>query len=219
MNWLDLWVHSGSSEALTWTLAHSLWQGALAALILAIVFAVVRSPRVRHSAAVLTLAAIAVAFAATFVYERTVSQVSATPVAIRLPAVPTDAGDGLIAARARDVIHVSAVLPWLAPFWMAGVLVFQIRGLAAWYAGRRLSRRGVCSARPPGSRGSPVSPRASASRGPWPCSKAASLKAPPSSAGCAPRSSCPPDSSQGFLPLSSKRSCCTSSRTSAVTIS
>ena len=41
---------------------------------------------------------------------------------------------------------MSEYLPWLAPFWIAGVLFFQLRGVASWMAARGLRRRGVCAA-------------------------------------------------------------------------
>ncbi|MCX6633235.1 MAG: GWxTD domain-containing protein [Candidatus Solibacter sp.] len=37
-------------------------------------------------------------------------------------------------------------LPWLAPFWIAGVLFCHLRGVASWLAARRLGSRGVCAA-------------------------------------------------------------------------
>ncbi len=38
----------------------------------------------------------------------------------------------------------SRFLPWLAPFWMAGVLILYVRGLVNWVAARRLRHVGVC---------------------------------------------------------------------------
>jgi GWxTD domain-containing protein len=39
-----------------------------------------------------------------------------------------------------------AYLPWLAPLWVAGVLVFQVRALMAWIGAQRLRTTGVCAA-------------------------------------------------------------------------
>ena len=37
-------------------------------------------------------------------------------------------------------------LAWLVPFWMAGVVLFYLRGMTSWLAARRLRRSGVCFA-------------------------------------------------------------------------
>ena len=42
--------------------------------------------------------------------------------------------------------NAEAYLPWLAPFWIAGVLLFHLRSLTGWMAARRLRRTGVCCA-------------------------------------------------------------------------
>jgi GWxTD domain-containing protein len=41
---------------------------------------------------------------------------------------------------------LAALLPWIAPFWAAGVLFFQLRSLGGWIAARRLRFAGVCHA-------------------------------------------------------------------------
>src|SRR5260370_27180356 len=59
---------------------------------------------------------------------------------------PAGLGDGLIVVKAPGRLHASEYLPWLAPFWIAGVLFFQLRGVASWMAARGLRRKGVCAA-------------------------------------------------------------------------
>jgi GWxTD domain-containing protein len=63
---------------------------------------------------------------------------------LALPAVPPDSGSPLAGIPAR--FHVSDYLPWLAPFWIAGVMFFHLRGVASWLFARRLGRKGVCAA-------------------------------------------------------------------------
>src|ERR1035437_3695837 len=58
---------------------------------------------------------------------------------------PPDLGDGSIVATVPARFRAVEYLPWLAPFWIAGVLFFQLRGVASWLAARRLGRRGVCA--------------------------------------------------------------------------
>jgi len=52
--------------------------------------------------------------------------------------VPLNSGPTL--RRASDF------LPWLVPFWIAGVLLFHLRILACWSTAQRLRRAGVCCA-------------------------------------------------------------------------
>ena len=59
---------------------------------------------------------------------------------------PPGLGDGSIVAEVQAQFHAVDYLPWLAPFWIAGVMFFQLRGVASWMAARRLGRRGVCAA-------------------------------------------------------------------------
>ncbi len=42
--------------------------------------------------------------------------------------------------------HVADLLPWLVPFWVAGVILFYLRHLVSWILTRRLRQTGVCSA-------------------------------------------------------------------------
>ena len=51
MKLLDLFVGTPFSEALGWTLLHSLWEGLIVAAALAVFLSVVRSPRTRYPAA------------------------------------------------------------------------------------------------------------------------------------------------------------------------
>ena len=51
MKFLNLLVSTPLSDALGWSLLHSLWQGALVAMCLAVLLAFVRSAQVRYAAA------------------------------------------------------------------------------------------------------------------------------------------------------------------------
>jgi bla regulator protein BlaR1 len=50
MTLLDLIVKTRVSEALGWTLFHSLWEGALIAAVFGTLLFAVRSPRIRYAA-------------------------------------------------------------------------------------------------------------------------------------------------------------------------
>jgi len=137
-------VRAPLANSLGWTLLHSLWEGMAVALALLSIFCVIRSAQARYVSACVALAVIAAGFVFTFFLLRP-EGTAGVPTAIRDLPRATPAGEGwmtTISARLR----AEDVLPWLAPFWCAGVIVFQLRGLGSWIAARRLCNRGVCAA-------------------------------------------------------------------------
>ncbi len=146
MNLLENWVQTPSAAALGWTLAHSLWEGAIVALALALALCFLRSSRARYTAACLTMLVLVGATGLTFIQlmsqQRLLRAASAREGRIPpAPALDPHAGDANSGAW-----RVEDVLPWLAPFWIAGVLLFHLRAAASWMAARRLRRTGVCRA-------------------------------------------------------------------------
>ena len=147
MSLLEIWVHTPAAAALGWTVAHSLWEGALVALVLAAALGVLRTSRARYAAGCLAMLALLIGFCLTFQHvlaEQRIQGGSAQGIALR-PA-PPGLGDGSIVVRDPARFRAVDYLPWLAPFWLAGVLFFQLRGVASWMGARRLRRRGVCAA-------------------------------------------------------------------------
>jgi GWxTD domain-containing protein len=147
MSLLEIWVHNSAAAALGWTLAHSLWEGALVALALAAALGVLHGSRARYAAACVAMLALLTGFCVTYRIclaqqriESGIGQVAA------LRSAPPGLGDGPIAVKVPNRFHAAEYLAWLAPFWFAGVLFFQLRGVAGWVAGRGLRRRGVCAA-------------------------------------------------------------------------
>ena len=143
MTLVETWVQTPLAQAIGWTLVHSLWEGALVALVLAAALWALRSSRARYAAACLAMLAMLAGFGFTLtrVMPRQPSRV-ATLVNARgaLFLEVIEVPKGLVQRRAADF------LPWLAPFWMAGVAIFHLRSLASWMAARRLRRTGVCLA-------------------------------------------------------------------------
>jgi len=143
MTFLETFVETPWAAALGWTLVHSLWEGALIAAVLAIVMLATKSPRVRYAAACLAMLAILAAFAVTLF--RFAPFAAHHPQALGTMPFP---------AWKQTVIQttdewnptLAAIAPWLAPFWITGVLVFYLRYAAGFLSVSRLSRRGVCSA-------------------------------------------------------------------------
>ena len=186
MSLLEIWVHTSAAAALGWTVAHSLWEGALVALVLAVALAVVRSSRARYTAACLAMLVLLGGFCVTFQHvlaEQRIQGGSAQGIALR-PA-PPGLDDGSIVVRAPARLRAVDYLPWLAPFWLAGVLFFQLRGVASWMGARRLRRRGVCAAAEFWRAGSTALPPGYASRSRSRCWNPAWRKCRWSSAMCA----------------------------------
>jgi GWxTD domain-containing protein len=147
MTALELWVETPLAKALGWTLFHFLWEGALIALVLAARLCLLRSPRARYRAACISMAAMVIAFAGTFMLtqpRQATIEAAHRPLAIP-PAPRADAQTPtppVLRLRAQDL------LPWAAPFWIAGVLLFHLRTAASCIGLRRLRRTGVCCAPP-----------------------------------------------------------------------
>src|ERR1035437_1435731 len=128
MTMFDVWVQGSSAKAVGWTLVHSLWEGAVVALALAIVLGIARSSRARYWAACFAMIALFAGFGATF-YRMMPREIGIAP-KVPIPAAavalsPDDAPIGITGTR----WEFSDVLPWLAPGWVAGVLLFHFRGL------------------------------------------------------------------------------------------
>jgi bla regulator protein BlaR1 len=140
-------VHTPLAKALGWTLFHSLWQGALAALILLAVLLVVRSPRARYAWACVAMSGVLAGFGLTFCFLSSPGSGAALTIPHAIPRAPTLENQSPPDSPAR--FHMEDVLPWLAPFWIAGVVLFHLRSVAAWMAAQRVRRRGVCRAPDP----------------------------------------------------------------------
>jgi len=130
-----------------WTLFHSLWEGALAALILLAVLFVVRSPRARYAWACAAMSGMLAGFALTFGLLSSQGSGASTTIALAIPKAPIVDTQSAPDPPAR--FHFEDVLPCLAPFWIAGVVVFHLRSVAAWMAAQRARNRGVCRAPDP----------------------------------------------------------------------
>jgi len=132
------------ANALAWALLHALWEGAAIALILAVSLWALRSAHLRYLAACVAMAATLAAFVITFIHL--IPPGYAVGPSPSLHAVPVG-GD---VPWFTPVAPAGIVLPpWIAPLWLAGVLVFQLRALGGWMAVRRLRRTGVCIAAEP----------------------------------------------------------------------
>ena len=147
MTLLQTWVQTPAAKALGWTLFHSLWEGAIIALVLATALWAIRSARVRHAVACLALSAMLASFGLTLGRLILQQEIKDSAAGIRgLPQAASGLEAQWQAVKTETELRAADLLPWLAPLWMAGVLIFYLRGLASWMVARRLRSRGVCRA-------------------------------------------------------------------------
>jgi GWxTD domain-containing protein len=145
MTILQAWVHTPFARAAGWALFHSLWEGAAVAVLLALMLAFIRSSRGRYLAACVALLAILASFGITFALVLPRERIESTRRTLNFP-VPADALQARDVPPPADSGVMDRILPWTAPFWLAGVFVFYLRHVASWAAAYRLRRAGVCVA-------------------------------------------------------------------------
>ncbi|SPE29682.1 Peptidase M56, BlaR1 [Candidatus Sulfopaludibacter sp. SbA6] len=148
MRFLEACIHTPLAKALGWSLMHFLWEGALVALALAVMlFLCGPAPaRLRYALCCLAMLAMPVAFGLTLAV--TLPGPHAAAVVAWPPRAPESTGDLQVAGSGSGPLaeRLCEALPWVVPFWMAGVLVFYLRSLGGWMAVERLRRTGVCAA-------------------------------------------------------------------------
>lgn len=128
-------------KALSLALVHSLWEGALIATFLFAALRIAPSPRLRYAIAGVSLLAILAAFA--FTVALLARDWNNAAAAVR--SLPAGASLSLrAAAEANSRTSASGILSWIAPFWLAGVVLFHLRTVIAWRAADALRSRGAC---------------------------------------------------------------------------
>ncbi len=144
MTTLENLVRTPLAKALGWTLFHSLWEGAIVALLLFAALGAIRSARARYVSACIAMLTVLVAFAVTFFRLLPGSAGTAAAMVRAIPPAPPDGREWLPYLSAH--LFAEDVLPWLSPFWIAGVILFHLSSFGSWIAARRLRGRGVCRA-------------------------------------------------------------------------
>ena len=132
-----------TTQTLAWALVHFLWQGALVALVAAVVMRwVARSARARYFTGVVALGLMLAAPVATFVILQPAAPSAAAAVGeIRLAGLVSVAHE--IAAPSATALPESfgppMMLSTMVALWLAGVLVLSVRLLGGWVVARRLA--------------------------------------------------------------------------------
>lgn len=142
MKFLEELVATPLARAVGWTLLHSLWEGLAASLALAMVLAATRSARARYAAACVAMLATVAAAVFTFVRLMPDGMYGVRDV-VALPFAPWNA---FTTDTAASSLSFAAIVPWLAPVWIAGVWAFALLQIAGWFSASRLRIRGVCPA-------------------------------------------------------------------------
>lgn len=144
MKLLDTWVATPLAQAVGWTLLHSLWQGAIIAAGLATALGAMRSARARYAAGWVAMLLMLGGMGLTFVRVVPAGTDSVRTLGVLpFPAWNVGAGAG---GTGSSNTGLAAMVPWLAPLWMAGVWIFALVRLAGWISASRLGGRGVCCA-------------------------------------------------------------------------
>jgi GWxTD domain-containing protein len=142
MTLLESIVERPWAAAVGWTLLHSLWEGAIMSAVLAAVLVAAKSPRIRYAAACLAMLAILGVFGATLFHMA--PHAAHVPNVVKTLPFPVWNTAVMTSPNAWDP-NLTAIAPWLAPFWIAGVFVFYLRYAAGFLSVSRLRRRGVCA--------------------------------------------------------------------------
>ena len=137
-------MRAAVSEALGWTLFHSLWEGVLIAAALAMVLTAVRSARIRYAAGCAALLGMLACFAITLIHFLPASGSGArTAMNMRLPPFgPLPDANGSYSS----FLNLNTLMPRLTPIWLVGVSVFYLRYAVGWISLFGIRRRGVCHA-------------------------------------------------------------------------
>ncbi len=143
MSFFQYLVNSPYAVAVGWMVLHSLWQGAIVSATLVAALSLMRSPRFRYAAA--SGAMLLIVFSLGFTLVRLIPGYVNSPIILKATSSPTWNGSAVVSSPDTWAPHLAALAPWLAPFWIAGVLAFSLRHVAGFVSLSRLRRRGVCA--------------------------------------------------------------------------
>jgi beta-lactamase regulating signal transducer with metallopeptidase domain len=147
MSALHLLWHSSLVAALGWTLLHTLWQGLIVAVVLAMILGALRrrSAAARYVAASAAMLAVFALAVATFIRLNHAMQLASASGAPGAPGVWNFSGESPAVPAATSpavspVTHLNNAVPLLALAWAAGVLILGIRQLTGWLGVQSIRR-------------------------------------------------------------------------------
>jgi len=146
-----------SVQRLGWTLLHFVWQGAVLAVLFALLKSILAkaSANTRYWAGCMTLLLMAVAPVVTFIHlqpapagQLASAARSDMPASVSSPTPRADApgtqngvGAVLLTLVEQSAERVNAAVPWLVAVWFLGVIILLVRLFKAWLQVRRLRTR------------------------------------------------------------------------------
>ena len=146
MRILESFVESPLAGAIGWTLLHSVWEGAFISVILAAVLLATRSARIRYVAACVAMIAVVVGFAITL-YRLMPQSIQTFPgFRAAVPFIPVANAPSQANIGPSWLSILTAVAPWLAPFWVIGVLLLSLQRVMSFFGVHKLRTRGICFA-------------------------------------------------------------------------
>ena len=136
-------------DALALALVHFIWQGALLAIVGAILMRVTKVPSLRYAVGVATMIAMLLAPVMTFLAIRTAADGAplTTPSQGAITSRNATAANGvqtltsMSAPPAADASSTAVIVPttWILNVWAAGVMVLSLRFIGGWAVARRLA--------------------------------------------------------------------------------
>ncbi len=144
MSFFDGWANSPLAGVIGWTLLNSFWQGAIIAAVLEATLLRWRSPRVRYGAA--CGAMMVLLGGVIFTFFALMPEGGSSVEAVRQSTAAGWHWTTVAGSSAAWGPSFARFVPWLAPFWMAGVLIFSLRNVIGFVSAGQLRRRGVCCA-------------------------------------------------------------------------
>jgi beta-lactamase regulating signal transducer with metallopeptidase domain len=132
-----------ASRALGWALLHFLWQGTLAALLLAGCNFVLRGSPARARYAVCCLFLVVLLALPVLTFTASLAHSPAMPAALPIPtpaAAPLPAAASAPAHGFSLQDSLTPFLPWIVALWIAGVVLLSLRWIGAWVYLHRLRR-------------------------------------------------------------------------------
>ncbi|HAS40519.1 MAG TPA: hypothetical protein DCS93_08570 [Microscillaceae bacterium] len=154
MNWIQNLLPVQLTQALGWTLIHSLWQGAALALLLAIALILLRknSSKLRYFIASSALFTLVLASVVTFVslYQTPASLTTYSSIAPKIGIAPQVSLAHTIQAQAPDKFaffsdYFGQHLPLIVTIWLLGVLVLMLRFLGGYALLQRMRHHRVAA--------------------------------------------------------------------------
>lgn len=156
MNFFNINISDSLTDALGWTIIHSLWQGLVIGLIAYMVLRIWKrhNPQFKYMVGLLALVAILVSTIITFLHEYHPEQVISETVGMTTPEgifkeTINITGDETLITSHMSVAAIQqkipAAFPWITSIWLLGVVILSIRFAGGFILVSRYRRKEISS--------------------------------------------------------------------------